>query len=176
MCLCVFSSPGWGMTLVAESTTGVLWSSEVVASDALLGRGADGSRAGGSSGEDVTLDAIGRKAAMLLLEEVAAGGVVDSAHQSTLLLLMILCPEDVSRARIGPLTPYTVESLRLYEKMFGVRFLLKPDAAPPQDDADNAATTTGEDGEEEAVELAPTRTIVAKCLGVGYKNQARRIA
>jgi RNA 3'-terminal phosphate cyclase len=172
----VLSSPGWGMTLVAESTTGALWSSEVVASDALLGRGADGSRAGGNGGgEDVTLDAIGRKAAMLLLEEVAAGGVVDSAHQSTLLLLMILCPEDVSRARIGPLTPYTVESLRLYEKMFGVRFLLKPDAAPPQDDADNAAATTGEDGEE-AVELAPTRTIVAKCLGVGYKNQARRIA
>jgi len=152
-------SPGWGMTLVAESTSGVLLSSEVVASETLMGRN--------SGGGDVELRDIGAKAAALLLEEIAQGGVVDSAHQSTLLLLMILCPEDVSRARIGPLTPYAVESLRLYRELFGVQFKLTPDQPQPGE----------EDGQtEDGTEINPTRTIVAKCLGVGYKNIARRIA
>jgi hypothetical protein len=32
--------------------------------------------------------------------------VDDSAHQSLVLLLMVLCPEDVSRVRLGKLAPH----------------------------------------------------------------------
>jgi RNA 3'-terminal phosphate cyclase-like protein len=117
---------------VSESTTGALLSAELI----------------GKEGE--TPEDIGAKVASLLCEEIAKGGVVDSAHQSTMLLLMILCPEDVSKVRIGALTPYTIESLRLYKEMFGVTFKLNTD---PE-----------------------TNTIIASCLGVGFKNLTRRIA
>lgn len=125
-------SPGYGLTLVAESTTGALLSAELVAK------------------EGQVPEEIGAKVAEMLCEEVARGGVCDSAHQSLLLLLMILCPEDVSKVRLGALTPYAVECLRLYKEMFGVTFKLKPDAS--------------------------NQTIIASCLGIGFKNITRRIA
>jgi len=127
-----FSSPGYGLTLVAESTSGALLSAELIAK------------------EGQVPEEIGAKVAELLCEEIARGGVCDSAHQSLLLLLMILCPEDVSKVRLGALTPYTIESLRLYKEIFGVTFKLKPDAT--------------------------NNTIIASCLGIGFKNLTRRIA
>jgi len=125
-------SPGYGLTLVSESTSGCLLSAELM----------------GLEGE--TPEDIGCKVAQLLLEEVARGGVCDSAHQTLLLLMMILCPEDVSKVRLGALTPYTIDALRLYQAMFGVTFKLKAD---PSND-----------------------TVIASCIGVGFKNLSRRIA
>lgn len=46
-------------------------------------------------------------AAHMLCEEMESGGCVDSTHQSLALVLMALCPEDVSRIRLGRLTPFT---------------------------------------------------------------------
>jgi RNA 3'-terminal phosphate cyclase-like protein len=125
-------SPGYGLTLVAESTSGALLSAE------LIGR------------EGETPEDLGKKVAELLCEEIARGGVCDSQHQSLMLLMMILCPEDVSKVRLGALTPYTIDSLRLYKEMFGVQFKLKTDAE--------------------------SNTIIASCLGIGFKNLTRRIA
>lgn len=120
------------MTLVAESTNGTLISSE------LIGR------------EGETPEDVGAKVSAMLCEEISKGGVCDSQHQSLMLLMMILCPEDVSKIRLGPLTPYTIESLRLYKELFGVTFKLKTDLE--------------------------TNTIIASCLGIGFKNLTRRIA
>jgi RNA 3'-terminal phosphate cyclase-like protein len=130
--VCRRSSPGYGLTLVAESTNGSLLSAELI----------------GHEGE--TPEDIGKKVAEMLCEEISKGGVCDSNHQSLMLLMMILGPEDVSKVRLGALTPYTIDALRLYKEMFGVTFKLKTDTE--------------------------TNTIIASCLGIGFKNLTRRIA
>ncbi|XP_063900961.1 RNA 3'-terminal phosphate cyclase-like protein [Zophobas morio] len=88
-------SPGYGVSLVAETTSGALLSAEESAT-------------AGVSPFDV-----GRTAARLLLEEIYRGGCVDTQSQSLALLLMALSPPDVSKIRIGKLSPHTVNLLRL---------------------------------------------------------------
>lgn len=122
-------SPGYAVSLVAESTTGALLSAQQTA---------DGSR---------SPEELGEAAALLLLDEIAAGGCVDSCHQSLALLLMALCPEDVSRAVFGKLTPFTVEFLRLLRQMLGVTFKIRP--------ADGGA-------------------VHLSCVGAGFQNFSRR--
>jgi len=123
-------SPGFALSLVSESTTGVLISAQRTAATSQLP-------------ED-----IGKQTANLLCEEIANGGCVDTCHQYLALLLMALCPEDISRVRLGKLSPFTIKFLRLLKDFFGIVFKLKPD---PQNS-----------------------TVVASCLGLGYKNIARR--
>jgi RNA 3'-terminal phosphate cyclase-like protein len=86
-------SPGFALSLVAESTTGVLYSSEQAALP-------------GETPED-----IGSKTAKLLLSEISKGGCVDSLNQWLILLLMALGPEDVSKIRTGKLTAFTYVKL-----------------------------------------------------------------
>ncbi|KAI8388031.1 RNA 3'-terminal phosphate cyclase domain-containing protein [Radiomyces spectabilis] len=102
-------SPGFALSLVAESTTGALLSAEKAAQP-------------GQTPEDV-----GVIAAKLLLEEVRKGGCVDSASQWLNLLFMILAPEDVGKIRIGQLTPFTIQYLRDLKAFFGVSFKIQPD-------------------------------------------------
>lgn len=82
-------SPGFALSLVAETTTGVFLSAEAAAT-------------GGNLPEDVAM-----QASHLLCEEISKGGCVDTANQGLALLYMALSPEDVSKVRLGKLTPYT---------------------------------------------------------------------
>ena len=82
-------SPGFAVSLVAESTTGVLLSAERVAQ-------------GGEAPEDV-----GAEAARLLCHEISLGGSVDTCSQWLNLLMMTLCPEDVCKVRTGKLSPFS---------------------------------------------------------------------
>ena len=104
-------SPGFGLSLVAETTTNVLISADCVARPAELP-------------ED-----LGVRAAKYLLEEVARGGCVDTQHQALCLQLMFLCPEDVSKVQLGKLSPFTVQYLRDIRDFFGVTFKVTPDAS-----------------------------------------------
>jgi RNA 3'-terminal phosphate cyclase-like protein len=90
---------------------------------------------------------LGTRCAALLLEEIRRGGCIDTGMQSLALLWMCLSPEDVSRIRLGTLSPYTVESLRLFQRMLGVTFQVQAD---PE-----------------------SQTVVLSCLGTGYRNMAR---
>ncbi|KAJ1842977.1 hypothetical protein LPJ73_005629, partial [Coemansia sp. RSA 2703] len=103
-------SPGFGLSLVAESTTGALVTAELCAEP-------------GDAPEDV-----GARAARLLLAEIARGGCFDSAHQWMALLLMTLAPEHVVRTRIGKLTPFTIQYLRDLRDFFNTTFKISPDA------------------------------------------------
>lgn len=103
-------SPGYGMSLVAESTTGCL-----LAVDAHAGEG--------ELPEDV-----GQRASRLLLEEARRGGCVDTVGQSLAFLLMALGPEDVSRVRCGQLSLHAVQTLRLIRDALGVTFKIRADA------------------------------------------------
>merc|ERR1711862_956235 len=94
---------------------------------------------------------LGQYGAALLLQEVQKGGVVDTAQQTLVLLWMCLTSEDVSRVRLGTLSPYTIQSLRLFKLMFGVEFKV---IASEQEDYNS-------------------KTVLLSCLGIGYRNVAR---
>lgn len=82
-------SPGFGLILVAETTSGALYSTEAIGE-------------GGSLPESVS-----EVATKQLLEEIFRGGCVDTSNQSLVLLYMLLCPEDVSKVTLGNLSEYT---------------------------------------------------------------------
>jgi len=103
-------SPGFALSLVAESTTGCLYSAELT----------------GNPGE--IADDIGTTCAKMLLEEIEKGGCVDSFGQTWLLLSMILANPDLSKIRIGNgLNEYMVQLLRDISAFFGTEFMLRPD-------------------------------------------------
>lgn len=123
--------PGFAIALVAKTTTGCLLSAELA----------------GCPGD--VPDDVGKKAAHLLLEEIGKRGCVDTMSQWVCLLMMILSPEDVTKIRLGKLSQFTIDCLRLYKEMFGIQFKVVPD---PE-----------------------TKTVVMSCLGMGYTNIAKRI-
>lgn len=82
-------SPGFAISLLAKTTTSAFYSAE-------LAGGA------GQAPEDV-----GLQAARMLLSEIRKGGCVDSISQTLVLLMMVLGPNDVSKVRVGELTPFT---------------------------------------------------------------------
>uniref|UniRef100_K3WKI0 18S rRNA biogenesis protein RCL1 n=1 Tax=Globisporangium ultimum (strain ATCC 200006 / CBS 805.95 / DAOM BR144) TaxID=431595 RepID=K3WKI0_GLOUD len=104
-------SPGFALSLVAETTTGIFLGAEAAAT-------------GGNLPEDVA-----SLASSLLCEEISKGGCVDTTNQALVLLYMALSPEDVSKVRFGKLTPYTIQYLRHLRDFFGITFKIKPDPA-----------------------------------------------
>ena len=101
-------SPGYGLTLVAQSSTSALHAAEALSPSAL-------------TPEDIALHA-----ARLLLEEIASGGCVDRNHQWLILLLMVLGKEDVGKCLMGPLTAHSIQFLRDLATFFGVHFKMTP--------------------------------------------------
>jgi hypothetical protein len=107
-------SPGYALTLLATSSTGVLHSAEVAASDAH------------QTPEDAAL-----AAARALLAEVAAGGCVDRGAEWLVMTMMALGGEDIRRCRVaGPL------DLFAYVAVLSARQLgpdpVAQDTAPPR--------------------------------------------
>ena len=103
------NSPGFTISLVAESDSGVLTSVERTAEKGELP------------------EQVGKECAILLCEEIRQGGITDSSHQALLLQLMVLTPEDVSKVRLVYLAEHSMDVLRLLYDAFGVMFKLKDD-------------------------------------------------
>ena len=110
-------SPGYGVTLLAETTEHYNYAAEMMGIE-------------GQLPED-----LGMACSELLLEEIARGGCIDSIHQPLAILLMAFSPEDVSKIRTGPLTTTSVkvimkmccelQLLRLLKEMIGIVFKLR---------------------------------------------------
>jgi len=128
-------SPGMSVCLAAESTTGV-----VIAAETCLDSSSN-------SREKRLPEDLGLKAAAMLLEEIQKGGCIDTGTQSISFLFMCLSPEDVARIRVGSLSQYSIESLRLFKKAFGVEFKVRADYE--------------------------NKTVLLSCLGTGYRNMAK---
>ena len=163
-------SPGFGITLCAQSTSGVNLGCQVMANPASMSAGgaaisakslaAAGAAAGSinSKGNTTGLsdvpnrpEELGALASELLCEAIAGDGCVDTCSAPLVLTLMALCPEDVSRVRLpAHLSHFSVETLRLIKEFFGIVFKLK-------------------------VDEAANSTILASCLGVGYKNYSKKV-
>lgn len=82
-------SPGYALSLFAESTTSAIDCSEAASQP-------------GVPPEDIAL-----LATRALLSKIRRGGCVDRKHQSLVLLLMVLGSEDVGRCKMGEPTPRT---------------------------------------------------------------------
>ena len=110
-------SPGYGMCLVAETTSGALLATDTFSS------------AEGGTRPDPPED-IGRDCGHFLLEEIFRGGCVDTRNQSLVLLLMAMGSEGVSRVVMADLTDYSIEFLRHLRDFFGVMFKIetRPDS------------------------------------------------
>jgi RNA 3'-terminal phosphate cyclase-like protein len=104
-------SPGFGLCLVSESTTGVIYSAEEMA----------------MGNQAVLPEALGRKSAELLCEEISNGGCVDTSCQSIYFLLMAISEESVSKIRAGKLSTYSIQFLRHLKDFFAVTFKVKAD-------------------------------------------------
>ncbi|BFZ16391.1 hypothetical protein BsWGS_19430 [Bradybaena similaris] len=142
-------SPGFGLTLVAESTEGVFLAAEEVSS----ARG---------SGESPTVpEDLGKKAAVALLQEIHRGGCVDSNSQSLAALMMVLGQQDVSKIQTGDLTPYTIHFLRHIRDFFKVMFNIKVDKKPM--DEEGRELRVGAD------------KLILTCVGVGYTNVSKAV-
>ncbi|KAL7100838.1 hypothetical protein ACP275_08G019700 [Erythranthe tilingii] len=141
------NSPGYGISLVAETTSGCYISADTSVSYA------QGKEEGELEEEKQELsppEDVGIKIAKILLGEIEQGGVVDSTHQGLLFLLCALCPQDVSKVRVGKLSPYGIGVLRHIRDFLGVKFVIKPDPS--------------------------TETVILKCVGCGLKNLSRKIS
>jgi len=134
------NSPGFGVCLVAESNTGTFLCADKVSN-----------MAGAEDGPTVPED-LGKEAAYLLLEEIHRGGCVDSNNQSLACLFMALGQNDVSKVKIGPLSPYSVQFLRHIRDFFQIMFRLEVE------ESNQGNENCGAD------------KVLLTCLGVGYQN------
>lgn len=119
-------SPGFGLFLQAETDTDIRLSVEYIGKP-------------GESPED-----LGNFVSKLLCQEIQKGGCIDSNNQWLVLMYMALCPEDVSKVRLGKLSEYGIQLMRHLDEFFGVRFKIVPDYE--------------------------TSTVVLSCVGSGFKN------
>jgi len=90
---------------------------------------------------------IGKQAAFLLLQDILKGGCVDSTNQWLVLLLMVLCQEDVSKVRLGKLSPNSIIYLRTIKDFFGTMFMI----------------------------LEEAESVILSCVGCGYENVAQKV-
>eukprot|EP00804_Cyclotella_cryptica_P022589 CCRYP_009471-RA/>CCRYP_009471-RA protein AED:0.34 eAED:0.34 QI:0/0/0/1/1/1/2/0/419 len=158
-------SPGLSVILTATTTEGICLSAECS-----MSHNVDSNRHGVQKQQQqierkkIELpEDLGKRSATMLLHEIFCGGCVDTNAQTFALLMMCLTPEDVSRIRLGPLSSYSVVSLRLFKEAFGVEFKLRVDEE----------TKSGDDSDEDDEDSMRSRTVLCSCLGVGYRNMAR---
>ncbi|TFK30198.1 18S rRNA biogenesis protein [Coprinopsis marcescibilis] len=108
-------SPGYALSLLAESTTGALHCSEALSEPGVVP-------------EDIAL-----KATRALLSEIERGGCVDRQHQILVLLLMVLGSEDVGKVLMGEPTLRTIQFLRDVKDFFGTSFkIISANSSDPE--------------------------------------------
>ncbi|KAJ3104025.1 rRNA-processing endoribonuclease [Phlyctochytrium planicorne] len=159
-------SPGYGLSLVAESTTGTLMSAECayqprknpIAMDVDDDDEKDKVAADDLSNPESMLENdysfptpedLGVRTARLLLTEIRKGGCVDTVSQWLAVLMLALGPEDVGKVRVGQVGVFTVQYLRDIKAFLGVTFKVTPDNE--------------------------TRTVVLTCVGNGYVNVSKKV-
>lgn len=160
--VCPASSPGYGITLTATSTSACTHSCT---------RAVDGSQ------EASTPEETGARAALSLLADISDGGCVDAAHVPLLLTFMALCPSHVCRARIGTTLSHAATArLRLLRDVWGVQFKLERVSHTVRTLA-HAGTKrrADDDDEEDSAGVAVQESILATCVGIGFSNTSKKV-
>ncbi|XP_068633444.1 probable RNA 3'-terminal phosphate cyclase-like protein [Battus philenor] len=144
-------SPGFGVSLVAETNEKTFYCAEAKSLEA-------------GSGETSLPEDVGKECAMRLLDEVYRAGAVDSSFQWLLALWMALGQKDVSECVVGPLSDYTISFLQHLKEFFGVMFKLEV----LRSDADDECS----DDEDNSV--PKSQKVKMTCVGIGYVNISKR--
>ncbi|CAI5442456.1 unnamed protein product [Caenorhabditis angaria] len=144
------SSPGYGLFLTAETTEGVIYQAEAI------------SRPKGESGDPILPEDIGTQVGHLLLQQIYLGGALDSSAQVLASTFMTLCPKDVSHFLYGPLSVYSIHTLRHIKQFFEVEFKL-----------DSYRKIETEDDDDEKIGSRDKAMVTA--VGVGYSNLNKTI-
>lgn len=144
-------SPGYGLSLVAETITRCLKSADACAE--LTGKGRAQQPSGDQEGGQIDLgdpEAVGLAAAKRLLAEIDLDGVVDTAHQALILYFLSLSDElKPARVRLSKLSPSAAQMMRHIRDFLGVVFQIREDHGDAE-------------------------TVVLSCFGAGIRNTARR--
>ncbi|CAG8628850.1 4509_t:CDS:2, partial [Acaulospora colombiana] len=145
-------SPGYALSLLAETTEGALFCAEAVSTPRSDPHQAKPGKAKRDKifGEDpeegplpTTPEDVALAASRSLLLEIQKGGCVDRKHQWLILLYMALGSEDVGRVKMGPLSPRrqvernpfpnysltdttSIQFLRDLKDTFGTSFKINP--------------------------------------------------
>ena len=134
-------SPGFGILLYAESTTGAIYTGEAVSKPA---------------GEEPSIpEDVAQEATDALFQEIFHGGCADSSCQGLALLLMALGESDLSKIRLGPLSPFAIQLLRHMKELLKVTFKLDSQQEESQEKSERSLK------------------IVATCVGVGFTNLSK---
>lgn len=133
-------SPGFGICLTAETTTGIVYCGEAVSPIVPPG------------GLPCIPEDLGKEAGLKLLDEIHRNGCVDSPFQTITALFMALGKQDISKINTGPLTPVMIQFLRDLKDFFGVKFQLES----VKEDEDDTVTLENQ--------------VTLTCLGIGYSN------
>lgn len=164
------NSPGFGINLVAETTTGVFFSAEVLSNEAskviqLLRLSIYEYSLRilcyfcALQGENVSIpEDIGVAAANKLLEEIYRGGCVDSTFQWMTVLFMALGQKNIAKFLTGTLSQYTIHMLQHLVQFFAITFKLEnPEIEQDDDEA-----------------MPGANKVLLTCVGIGYSNMNKR--
>lgn len=145
--------PGFGLTLVSESTAGVTHAAE---NNSVRKQVSPGGEHGSVTSENagpahpVLPEDIGKRAALMLVEEIVKGGCTDSGSQVIPLLFMALGQQDVSKLKLGQLSPYTIQFLRHMRDFLQVTYKI--------------------DCQHEEMDDISRQVVTLTCVGVGFSN------
>ncbi|KAL4472902.1 hypothetical protein ABPG72_007779 [Tetrahymena utriculariae] len=181
------SSAGYSISLIAEYNNG-----QLVSIDECLDE---------SHPPNYNLpEAVGERAALALLDEILYTGFADSSNQSIVLTLMALSERKISSVRLGRITPYTVENLKIIQQFLGITFKIEADEEAEDDeeqdqnqqkmqeeeddDSENVGNKKESGVEDESLEpeidldeqldsVTKPTTVIFSCLGSGLQNISR---
>lgn len=97
--------------------------------------------------ESGTMEEYVSKSLNMFLDEIRQSGVISTNYQWFLLTLMAMSEKKTSSVKLGRLSAYTIECLRIIRDMFGIAF--------------------------EIEESKTDSMAIFRCLGLGYENYGR---
>uniref|UniRef100_A0A0K0DNZ2 RNA 3'-terminal phosphate cyclase-like protein n=1 Tax=Angiostrongylus cantonensis TaxID=6313 RepID=A0A0K0DNZ2_ANGCA len=151
----IFSSPGYGLFLTAETTEGIVYHGEAI------------SKPKGEIGDPVVAEDVGTNAATALLEEIYRGGCLDASAQILACSFMALGQKDVSRFLFGPLTVYSVHALRHLKAFFEIQFKLE--------EWRNIQKAKDADEDEQVMRLGSENKALVTAMGIGFSNLNKNV-
>ncbi|UJR22454.1 hypothetical protein I4U23_025512 [Adineta vaga] len=170
-------SPGYGLTLAAETKNGSVISAESCS----IPRAEEGTTTTITIPEDLAKEAVFK-----LLDEIYKAGVVDSFGQALTFHYMALNQADVSKVITGPLNSYSMQYLRYLKQFFQVMFKIenakeiprvvreKMDEDDDDDDDEEEINESDEEKDDDELKTGSSK-ILLTAIGIGYHNLTKTL-
>lgn len=131
---------------------------------------------------------LGKRVGLQLIDEIMYSGAVDTTFQSYVLSLMAFSEKTPSVVKLGRITEYTIENLRLIQAFTGVAFKIQ-DIEEKQLQAEDGADENQSDSDDmdqedlfgnnnpdmDKGDHVKPKCVLFTCLGVGLINRSREM-